>query len=68
MSHPFLRVVGLSIVLVATPVVRFVSCFSIPSAVALSGAVEVVRAWALLPEPPRIPTRDWRWVEPRLPR
>lgn len=65
MSHPVLRAAGLLVVLCAVPAVRLVSCFSIGLAILLSGAVEAVRAWALLPEPPRIPTRDWRWVAPR---
>jgi hypothetical protein len=64
-SHPFLRIVGLVVVLIATPVVRFMSCFSISLAMVLSGVVEVIRAWAMLPEPPEIPTRDLRWVTPR---
>lgn len=68
MSHPLLRCAGLVVVLVGTPAVRLLSCFSITGALVLSGAIEVIRARALLPEPPRIPTRDWRWVEPRLAR
>lgn len=64
-SHPFARIVGLSIVLCATPVIRFVACFSVTLALALSGVVEVIRGWSLIPDPPEIPTRDLRWVAPR---
>lgn len=65
MSHPLLRIVGLALVLAGTPAVRLLSCFSIGGALALTGALELVRAWAVLPEPPRIPTRDLRWVTAR---
>lgn len=65
-SHPFLRIIGLSIVICATPVVRLLSCFSISLALVLSGVVEVIRGWAIIPDPPEIPTRDLRTTTPRL--
>jgi hypothetical protein len=61
-SHPLLRVVGLALVLAGTPIVRFVSCFSIGAAVVLAIALEPLRAWALLPE---IPLADLRRITPR---
>lgn len=64
MPHSLLRVVGLALVLAGTPVVRLVSCFSISAAVVLAIALEPLRAWALLPEPPRIPNTDLRWAAP----
>lgn len=65
MSHPLLRAIGLVVVICATPVVRFVSCFSVSFALLLSGAVELVRGWAMPPDPPQIPTRDLRLVVQR---
>jgi uncharacterized protein YjeT (DUF2065 family) len=67
-SHPFLRIIGLLVVLCATPVIRFVSCFSVSLAFALALVVEGIDALARPPAPPEIPTRDWRWVAPWLPR
>jgi hypothetical protein len=67
-SHPVVRIVGLLLVLAGTPLVRLLSCFSIGAALVLSGALELIRAWALLPDPPEIPTRDLRWTVPRYPR
>jgi hypothetical protein len=67
-SHPIARIIGLSIVICAAPVVRLVACFSILAALVLSGAVEVILNWAMPPDPPEIPTRDLRWTAPRLPR
>jgi hypothetical protein len=67
-SHPIARCVALAVVICAAPVVRLVACFSILSALALSGVVEVIRGWAMPPDPPEIPTRDLRWTAPRLPR
>jgi hypothetical protein len=63
-SHPIARGVALVAVICATPVVRLVACFSILAALALSGAVEVIRGWAMPPDPPEIPTRDLRWTAP----
>lgn len=60
-----LRAIGLVIVAIATPVVRFVACFSIPLALLLTAMVELIDHLATPPDPPAIPTRDLRTAAPR---